>query len=113
MSELLEVDYGGEDLLNENRNQNIKNENELNSNQEKKDEIKIEIVSIQKKISENLKKDPIFFIMKISEESLISCLMSNFLTLSEDVYNVNEKYIEVMIKGIIKDLFKRICNSPI
>ena len=101
MSELLEVDYGGEDIQNEIRNQNLKTEIEINSNQDKKEENKNDIeLHNQKKISEKLNKEPIFFVMKISEELLISSLSANELTLSEDVFKSYEKYFEVIIKDL-------------
>ena len=103
MSELLEVDYGGEDIQHESKNQHLKidpdKEEQIGA---ENDVVKIPVEKelqtfepIEKKIKGKLSKDPIFFVLRLSEEILSSSLSTNSFIISDDVFRSNQKYFEV------------------
>jgi hypothetical protein len=102
MSELLEVDYGNEDLQNEIKNQNLRIEVDRETIKENTEETKTDKDLNDKKNIGKLNKDPIFFVLRLSEEILSSSLSSNYFIISEDVYKSYQKYFEVIIKDYIR-----------
>jgi hypothetical protein len=102
MSELLEVDYGNEDLQNEIKNQSLRIEVDREIIKENTEEIKTDKDLNEKKNIGKLNKDPIFFVLRLSEEILSSSLSSNYFIISEDVYKSYQKYFEVIIKDYIR-----------
>lgn len=99
MSELLEVDYGNEDLQNEIKNQSLRIEVDRETLSEKPEEIKPDKDLNDKKNIGKFNKDPIFFVLRLSEEILSSSLSSNYFIISEDVFKSNQKYFEVTIRN--------------